>query len=261
MHRSFIILILLLATHYSHAQEDYLVTLKRDTIKGEAQILLPSERNDEIIFKTDEDKTRYKAYQLLSFYHEGEQYVPVKMPEKYAIMKVVKPGYLSLLSYRIDNNYDFGNLYLLKKTGEGTEVPTFLFKKMMTDFLANCAEVSKKIENKEYKRSDIETIVDEYNNCIIRQTADTYSNEEPVKKNNAQATDHPALAIIKNIKTTLESYSKEETEDIIAVLSDLSDKLSKGEKIPSYMVGALKEESEPFKQIQADVESLIQSIQ
>ncbi|UII26592.1 hypothetical protein LVD15_25400 [Fulvivirga maritima] len=260
MHRSLIILILLFVAHFSHAQDDYLVTLKRDTIKGEVQILLPSDRNEEIMFKTGDDKTRYKAYQFLEFYHEGEHYVPVKMTEKYAIMKVIKSGYLSLLSYRVDNNYDFGNLYLLKKTGEGTEVPTFLFKKVMADFLANCTQVSKKIENKEYKRSDIETIVDEFNNCIIRQTADTYSGEAPAKKSTPKVTDHPALSIIKNIKSTLAGYDTEETEDILALLSDLNDKISTGEKVPSYMIGALKEEAGAFDKIQADVEALVEAI-
>ncbi|UII20213.1 hypothetical protein [Fulvivirga ligni] len=263
MYKYILSLLLTLSFVAANAQEDHVITIHQDTLYGSIQILLPTPHSEEIILKTDDGKDRYKAYQFTEFTYEGDTYVPVKTSTKYAIMKVKKEGYLSLLSYRAENNYDFGNLYLLKKTGEGTELPTFLWKKVMTDFLSNCPEVTTKIEDKTYKRNDIEDIVDVYNNCILDQTSATYSDNSKRATPAKTATpnkDNPAVTLIYTIKGKLTAYDNSDTEDIMALLTDMAEKLSEDEKIPSYMIGALNEQAKEFKSIEEDIDQLVEMI-
>lgn len=251
--------ILCLTSFWCYGQNDYVVTAQRDTLRGEVQILLPSERYEEITLKNDNDTKRFKAFQFIEFGKDSLVYRSVKLGELYRIMQMEQAGYLSLLSFRSDGNYTFGSKYLLKNTGEGTEVPTLLFKKIMSDFLSDCEEVEAKIEDKTYKRNDLEQIVAHYNSCIQSQTQELYTTpaEKNVKPAKVSETS-PAGIKLDAIKKKLQTIRSSEAPELMVLLNDIEAKLANNEKVPSYMLSALEEQASKFNDVKAEVTELVE---
>ncbi|UII30250.1 hypothetical protein LVD17_18310 [Fulvivirga ulvae] len=255
-----IAVVLCLISCWCYGQNDYVVTTLRDTIRGEVQILLPSERYEEITIKTDDGIRRFKAFQFIEVGKDSLVYRSVKFGEIYKVMQLDSEGYLSLLSFRSDGNYSFGARYLSKKTGEGIEVPTLLFKKIMSDFLSDCDEVEKKIEDKTYKRNDLEKLVSHYNSCIESQTRDMYSDTSSDKKITAKKTPEisPAGEKIAAIKKKLQTIRSSEAPELMVLLNDIESKLGNNEKVPGYMLAALKEQGARVNGVNAEVIELVE---
>lgn len=242
-----------------YGQNDYVITTQRDTVKGTVQILLPAERYEEITIETENDSRRLKAFQLLELRKDSLIYKSVKLGEVYRIMQLEKDGYLSLLSFRPDGNYAFGSKYLLKKSGEGIEVPTLLFKKLMADFLSDCDEVESKIKDKTYKRSDLEAIVTNYNECIQSQTVDLYTAAKEVKTPPVETLAPGAVSDkLQTIRKKLQTIRSGEAPELTVLLNDVESKLKKGEKVPSYMLSALKEQGAKLNDVNQDVTELVE---
>ncbi|MBL6449537.1 hypothetical protein JMN32_24710 [Fulvivirga sp. 29W222] len=254
--------VLCLLSFWCYGQTDYVVTTHRDTIQGEVQILLPSERYEEVTIKTEDATRRFKAYQFLEVGKDSLIYRSVKFGEIYKIMQLEVEGYLSLLSFRSDGNYSFGSKYLLKKTGDGIEVPTLLFKKIMSDFLSDCNEVEKKIENKTYKRSDIDAVVTHYNNCIQVQTQDLYADTSSKKKVEPTVISEvsPAGAKLADIKKKLQTIRSAEAPELMVLLNDIESKLTNHRTVPPYMIAALREQGAKLSDINTDITELIELI-
>lgn len=252
--------VLCLISCWCYAQNDYVVTIHRDTIRGEVQILLPSERYEEVTIKNDEGTQRFKAFQFLEVGKDSLVYRTVKFGEIYKIMQLDKEGYLSLLSFRSNGSYAFGAKYLLKKTGDGIEVPTLLFKKLMSDFLSDCEEVEKKIEDKTYKRNDLEQVVEHYNKCIQSQTQDMYADTSEDKKVKPKKVSEPtpAGAKIEAIKKKLQTIRSGEAPELMVLLNDIESKLANDEKVPGYMLSALKDQGAKLNDVSADVAELVE---
>lgn len=228
--------------------QDYVVTPQLDTIYGEIDVPLPSDYYEEVILKTSNDKTRYRAHEVRGFYENGEHYRTVKFQDKYRFMKLVKDGYLSFYQYRADGSYAFNSGFLQKKTKEGVEVPNILFKKTMTGFLSDCESVSAKIDNKELKKGDLETIIDEYNACIKQQTSMALASTPKPKVST------PTIDLLKTIA------AETNNEELKILLSDIKSKLENDEKVPSYMIGALQEYVNENESVEEDLKILIDQL-
>ena len=87
------LILFLFISSLSHAQSDLLVTAAGDSLIGKIDILLPSDYYEEIVFKKDGKKTRYKAHQLSGFLKKGVTYKTIKMQNKYRIMQELQSGY------------------------------------------------------------------------------------------------------------------------------------------------------------------------
>ncbi|ELR69229.1 hypothetical protein C900_05300 [Fulvivirga imtechensis AK7] len=255
-----IILLFLIYASLTFGQ-DYVVTVQGDTLRGTIHILLPTETHEEIAIDTGEKNEKLKAFQLLELNKDGVQYRSVKFGKIYKIMEVRTSGYLSLFYFRSENQYSFGSPYLLKKTGEGIEISTLMFKKMMTGFLSDCPEVAGKIEDKTYKKGDLSQIISEYNQCITSQTKAAFNSSAPESTEPATkiSSDNPAIGSIRSIKEEIKQ-ARVEASDIVTLLNDVEQKLSKGDKVPSYMISALKDQAAEFDFIIDDVNKLIELI-
>jgi len=171
----------------------YVVTLKKDTIKGYIVVINKLARQEQITFYTNplDVKTRhfYEADRIKGYGVNGDFYEPIaykpdgyKYEKNFAIVK--KRGKLSLYTWYSFDPYsrtekktykpmelidpkDLVEEPLVKKGAmevKSVKSSEFInFKKQFSEYLKESKELSKKIADKELKIEDIETIVDMYN--------------------------------------------------------------------------------------------------
>jgi len=227
-------LCLVLSPFYSFAQ-DFLVTAKGDTIQGEIKPLLYGVDKKVQITEPGKKKTIYSLFQVKSFSIKGETYQPVKGPAGYTFMKLIKPGYLSLYTFQSENQANFDGTYLLKKDGQGMELPNLSFKKGMKKFLGDCQAVADKIEQDELNKKDLEKIVDEYNSCIQNRTAD---HEKIIAKTTEQTKSMTVWDVLEEkIKTQSDFEGKNNALEMIA---EIKSKIATSQKIPNFLLEGLK---------------------
>lgn len=250
MRISIYFILLLLVSQTAKAQ-DWLVTTSADTLKGEIAIELPMERYEEITLKNDDGKQRFKAYQIVEFVHEGKTYKTVKHSDVYRIMLQESEGYLSHFRYRENQGYEFASILLVKTDGESLEISNLTFKRSLSNFLKDCETVVEGFENKKYKRSDLDQIIIDYNNCIDQKTQ--YISSAVTVKEEPEVSNHPGIAVIDSILKKTDGNS-----DLNAMLDDIKSKLSKGQAVPGYLKSALTEQAAEMTDIKADVEKLLE---
>src|SRR5690349_3140541 len=98
------VLIALLLMHaYECSGQDYVVTTKNDTIRGEVKPLTYSADKKVQVTSADKKKTILPITQTFGFSHRGEIFHPVRSEKGYVFMKLIKSGYLSLYGFQQDN--------------------------------------------------------------------------------------------------------------------------------------------------------------
>ncbi len=229
--------------------QDWVITTAQDSLSGEIQIELAADNYEEIVVKNDAGKTRLKAHQFIGFNLDGQKYKTVKQGGKYRIMKVAQEGYLSLYYFRQDGAFDFGTQYLGKVTGDGIIVPNISFKKGISKFLDDCSIIEQGFDNGKYKKSKINELIDDYNNCIAKNTL-SIEKESPVDIENA------LTLLIDSIKNKVDASNTE----LQSLLSDIKGKIKQGNTVPGYLKSALTEQTAGMENIKAEVEELLNSI-
>ena len=141
--RLFFTVFILLLFRSAYAQ-DFLVTVQQDTIKGEIKPLLYGSEKKVQVTEPGKKKVAYPFFKVKAYSLNGEVFQPVKGPNGYTFMKLIKSGYLSLLSFQPENQTAYDGLWLLKKDGDGMEVPNLTFEKGMKKFLGDCPALGKK---------------------------------------------------------------------------------------------------------------------
>ena len=257
--KNLLFLLLVMISSVSYAQDGLLVTTQGDTLRGEIEILLPSASFDELIVKTEARTHRLKAFQFTYMQIGDMGYRSAKVNGAYRIMKILQDGYLSLLSFRAHGSYEFGSRYLLKSDGQGIEVPTLSFKKTMSDFLIECSAVGEKIEDKTYKRGDLSQIVADYNQCLKSRTENIYNNL-PGKTNTPKSTSSPESELVLRIIDKINKGEGNAPEDLKELLQDILNKLNEGDKVPSYMIGALDERADEWEYLEQELDELTKSL-
>lgn len=240
------ITILLLSTFLnSQAQNNYIVS-GRDTIAGEITIPAKNIGNiDYIFFRDDSGKKRITAVQIKSFYRDNK-FISVKYLERYYFMKCVDcSGYLYYLKYRPENSLDYPGAILMKKDGEILEVPLFGFKKKLSVFLSECAELSRDIENGRYSRSEVELITEKYNSCIAEKTEDLMIPPE-------------YLQLISKIDND-PNLSPETKNDLTDNIKTVYEKSQSADPIPGYLIRSLMEMGEKSGYLK-EIEGLLKNI-
>ncbi|MCZ8214800.1 MAG: hypothetical protein O9262_01100, partial [Cyclobacteriaceae bacterium] len=100
---------------------------------------------------------------------------------------------------------------------------------------SECTGVSSQIEAGKYGYSDLNTIIDQFNQCInsntFAQTATTINSEKAptVKLDQWEA-----------LETKIQASSIAEKNDALDMVKEIKNKLSKGEQIPKFLSEALK---------------------
>lgn len=244
--------ILVLFTTALYAQ-DYVITVQKDTLYGDVEILLPDQFNEELSITVNGDKKRFKSFQILEASTDSTIYHPAKIQNKYRILELIEGGYLSLYLYRADESYDFNTKYLLKSTTEGLIVPNIFFRKQVTDFLNDCPEVVAKLEDKTYKKNDIEQIVKDYNACLEMQTQNKFSDNEPALIEAEKSKFELLSAIQQKLDTSKDN-------ELNTLLNDIKQKVKSGGAVPGYLISALKEQTKSIDSIKNEVEQLLKAL-
>ena len=216
------------------AQEDFVVTLENDSIKGKVGFTRRS-YYDEVEVRNDDGKQTFKAYQIISADKDGTKYFPITYKNRRTIGKVVTKGGLSHYLVMAEGINGFGNAILVREDGAVLQVSNIGFKKRLIEFLRSCPIVAEKIENKEIPASDLDTILPLYN---------------------SECSNIPPAQEVADIQKTAESN---QLSDFAQLIIDIQSKIDAGEKVPSYMIDALK--STDSSAIQEDLQALIKKLE
>ncbi len=234
--------------------QDQLILATGDTLNGKIEILLPSSAYEEIMFENDDVKKRYKAFEFVSFIDDGTQYRTVKFGDKYRIMEVESDGYLSLLRFRSDEAFAFNAQFLYKIGGEGVEVPNFMFKKAMMNYMEDCGPVKEALAEGNYRKKDLEELVATYNACMAAKTEDRM---EEFREKEILAKSSPLIDELTNVKLQSEQMKDDELTNM---LEDVILKLKSGESVPNYLKNALTEHVSDGHQLKQPIEVLVKQL-
>lgn len=229
---SLLILVCISSTAYA---QDYVISVKGDSLVGKVKIFNYGTEKKVQVTDANKKKTALTLFQLKSVMSEGQKYVPAKGPSGYTFMKVVKEGYLSLLAFQMENQTAYDGRFLLKKDGQGVEVPNLTFKKTLRNFLQDCESLSLRIDNGEFSRNDLEQIIDEYNQCVagkqsVIQKQITQRKEQVAKLN-------PWEALEQKVKNTTNLENK---DNALEMITEIKGKIARAEKVPNFMIDGLR---------------------
>ncbi len=226
--------IVILASKCCHAQ-DYLVTSKGDTLFGQVRPLTYGVDKKVQFTAEGKKKTVYPMFQVRSFRYKDEIYKPVKGPEGYTFMKLVRSGYLSLYNYQLPNQASYDGSFLLRKDGEGIDVPNLSFKKYMKNFLEDCPTIVGKIDNGDLGRKDLEQIIDEYNACIDGKTID---HDQVIAEKSEQKKVLSAWDVLLTKVTSQPDF--EGKDNAMEMIQEIKRKITNTEKIPNFLLEGVR---------------------
>ncbi len=234
-----ILMIILFVIGYSaaSAQGDYVVTIKGDTLRGKVRYYSNSgvkyaSNGSKYVRLTAENgkKSTHELLQTIAFKMNDEIYHTIKFYDGYTFMKLIKPGYLALYGYQVENQTTWYGRYFVKKDGALLDVPNLGFKKRVTHYLADCPSLVQDIESGVLGKSDLLKIVEDYNNCVELKTISTSVKKSPATE---------AWIKLENEVTGLSEFDKK--ADALEMIREVQKKLSKNEAIPSFVINGLKD--------------------
>jgi hypothetical protein len=225
------LLLLLLSYQVGYSQTDYVVTTKGDTIKGKLKYLNSGFEKKVQVTTPDGKKNFYVVTQTIEFKLGSDRYYPVRLNEIYTYMKLIKQGYLGLYSFQQPNQITWDGRYLLKKDGNGIEVPNLGFKKILNKFLSECPHVTARIESGELPKSKLNDIIDEYNSCIDSNTVKQLAAEDASKVN--------SWNILESEVRALDNF--EQKTNALEMIAEIKSKIKKGERIPNFLTEGLRD--------------------
>lgn len=213
------------------AAQDYVVTLKGDTLLGEVKYFGGSTSSNKYIRLTlpTGKKTNYQLLQTKAFRMDDEIYHTVKLGNLYTYMKLISPGYLTLYGYQVENQTTWDGRYLARKDGATLDVPNLGFKKRLSEFLSDCPNVVNRVESGELNRSDLVKLVEAYNACFnqsINQKFITLPGEG-------------AWVDLEKAVAALPEFDKK--KDALEMIKEVQRKVSQNQTVPSFLVNGLKD--------------------
>lgn len=230
--------------------QDYVVTLKNDTLRGAAKIMT-YDLIDRVQVIEGKKKTEFTAIQVRSVNTEKGTFHPVLTNNRYRLLKLVTPGYLSLYLARTQQGSAYEIQFLVKRDGSAIEVPNLTFKKVISSFLNDCAVMPQKIMAGEIGRKDLDQVIKEYNVCIDNQT-------NASKTTRAVAEDDPMLQALTLLTKKIEQASALPSQkDALNILADITEKVINNQTIPNYLSEALKGVLKDYPDSQPELEKVL----
>ncbi len=214
--------------------QDYLVTNKSDTLRGEIKPM-SYDQLDRVQVSVNKKKTIYTGLQIKIFSLKGELYRPIQRDNTIRFMKVIKAGFLSLYAYRMENQNTFDGRFLVRRDGPIIDVPNLNFKKTMVAFLSNCPTVKDKINSGDYGRKNLNEIIDDYNAYMETATKTMKDANAQVMEGNRKS---QPLEDLRNTVEGLTDFTGK--KDAIDIVNDMILKTKDGQPIPNYQIEALK---------------------
>ena len=249
-----LLLILMLAYQCAGAQ-DFAISVQGDTLRGKVKLMDYADVPKVQVTASDGKKTILTMYQTREVFYDSTIFRPQKGPHGYSFMKLQADGYLSMYAFKPENQNQYDGLLLVKKDGTFMEVPNLTFKKAMRKFLEDCDVVAEKIESGEYTKKELRQIITEYNACI--------DNKVPVAAA-PKAVTVPESDLAKKwsdferkVSAHADFPGKADAQEMI---SDISKRLGRGEKVPNFLVQGLRTSiKEP--ELATEMEPLLVEIQ
>ncbi|MBL7845472.1 MAG: hypothetical protein JNK44_16535 [Cyclobacteriaceae bacterium] len=253
-----LVMIILCLTGYltASAQSDYVVIPQGDTLKG-GKVVFLNYGGDQKVQYTDQNKKRtiYTMKQVKAFQLNDEIYHLVKHNDRYAYLKLITFGYLSLYAYQMNDRQNWDGRYLYKRDGRGMEVPNIGFKKRMLEFLSDCEELSDDISGGDLGRGDLLELINKYNGCIEQRTAlSGIAQQQKIISVQKAATWNE---LEDKVKST-ENLNDKET--VLEMISEARSKTEKGEKIPKFLVDGLTKSLEGNSELQNSLAEVLKAI-
>lgn len=240
----FLLVLLVLST--STFAQSYLITAKGDSIAGSFSIMEDRNDNEFVSMTTDDGKKQFRILETQKLVDGEDIYIPLLAQGKYRFGLEQIKGYVSIYLYTpVDSPHKFSNRLLIKMDGTSLQVPGIMgFRKFMSDFMYECPEIADAIKKKEYKRSEIDRLVIEFNACIDKKEAlrlaKTAKPEIPAEK----ASDIDLFK--KQLETTNLVANKDE---VLEIFNDIVDKLSNNDAVPNYLKNAFLSAIEKDEQL------------
>jgi hypothetical protein len=247
-------ILFMLVYQCSQAQEDYLVTTRGDTVRGELKLLFYGPEK-KIQVKSESGKELYSILNTKTFFYGGDYYRPAKSPDGYVFMKIIKSGYLSILAFQVEKASTYDGRFLLKADGQGLEVPNLGFKKQVAKFLGDCESVSYKLENDVYGKKDLEKIVDEYNACIEGKSAQT--TQAITREKDAGVKSNTWDTLIEKINQHPDFEGK---STALEMATDIKSRVQRGEKVPNFVIDGLKKTLDEQSELKPVLEQALSEI-
>jgi hypothetical protein len=235
------------------AQSDYIVTAKGDTIRGE--VVITSYDVDRIIVHVNKKKTAYTALQARTVVINGEIYKTQLFGNTYKVMKLIRPGFLSLYGYKDANQSNYDGRYMVKLNGTSMEVPNLVFKKSISKFLEDCPTVKDKLKDHELTRKNLVEIIDFYNACMDDKTKKINGVPTPVTA--APITSAPLDNLREKVAALPDFADKKNSLELI---NDIGTKIGNGQEIPKYMIEGLKNYLGAQAAVKADLDAFLASL-
>jgi hypothetical protein len=237
---------------FAHAQSDYAITAKGDTLRGRVK-LLTYDILDRVQVTVDKKKKVYTALEVKSIFVDGITYHTVKYDKGYRYMKSLKRGFLSLYGFRLPNQSSYDGQYLSKKDGTGMEIPNLTFKKSMAAFLDGCDEVKERIKSGDLGRRDVDQIIDRYNSCLQFKTEnkiEAVPEPTPIESEKMVAIN----SMISKVEAASDFPSK---NDALDLLRDLRSKVGRNEILPNYLTKEINNSLGAQPQFAEELEKLL----
>lgn len=215
--------------------QDYAVTIKGDTLVGFLKPIVYGADRKLQVTEPNKKKTVLALHQIKSYSLKGETFKPVKGPAGYAFMKLLKTGYVSLYAFQPENQTTYDGRFLTKKDGTGTEVPNLSFKKIMSRFLEDCADVAAKIESGDLSKKELDQIIDQYNQCMNVKTSERQKIMATRVEQGKKISAWDVLQEKVNAEATFEGKT-----NALEMIGEIKSKISKSEKVPNFLTSGLK---------------------
>jgi hypothetical protein len=230
-----LLLLLLLLVYQCAKAQDYVLTTKGDSISAEIKSWGSGSTSKIMVTKADKSKEVFNLFQVKSYSVKGDIFYPIKFGGQYQFMKLIKKGYLSLFVFQREGQFDYAGQYLYKMDGKGMEVPNLNFKKGMAHFLSDCSDISEKAAKGDYRKNDLLTLVDDYNNCI--QSKSNVMTPAPVVDVKAEAKTKTWHILLEKIEAHQDFDGK---ADAIEMVKEIKNKIQRNEKVPNFLTSGLK---------------------
>lgn len=228
-----VFLLLILFSRQAVAQADFAVTARGDTLRGEVRILT-YDLIDRVQIKADARKENLTALQVRMVFLEGKEFIPLKFDNSVRLMQVITPGYLSLYAFRLPNQVTYDGRFLAKRGGESMEVPNLSFRKTMGAFLEDCPDVATKVTSSQWGKRQLDSIILSYNACIDAKSVRSAPPAAVPLAGNA------ALQKISLLKDKVSQSDLAAKNDVLDLLNDISQRVSRQEAVPNYLTEGLK---------------------
>lgn len=252
----FILMLLTYTCASAQSKEDYFVTVTLDTIYGKVKPMDFGPEPKVQVQTADNKKVVYSIFETKFFTYKGEQFFPVKHFDRYTFMKLLTPGYLSLYAFQPENQNNYDGRFLQKKDGTSIEVPNLGFKKHMSKFLEDCGDIGERIASGSLNRSMLDSIIYEYNVCILNNTVEQQKALSATNQNLKNA--DPWKTLDDQVRGHKDFDQKDEALEII---TEVIKKVTQGDKVPSFMVEGLKSSLEGQKDLKTPLEAALKTLE